>query len=286
MMKGPAERMRGTFVIAHLTWLEARRRRVALAALLCGLLFLLAYGTAVFFLQRNLPTPPPPAFVRQGQLMFITIAGLYVVNFLTIALAVLLPVDTLSGEISSGVMQTLASKPISRADIVLGKWLAHAAITAGYLLFMSAGVVLIVAFFTGFKQPGMARALPLMWLSALSLLTICIAGGTRFSTVTNGIVAFAFYGLAFIGGWVEQIGAFTGTASARYIGTAISLVSPCDALWRLAAHQLQPPVVGQLLQLTPFSAVSPPSAAMVVWSVGLIVVVVLLALRSFQRRAL
>ena len=46
------------------------------------------------------------------QLQFFTLAGLYVANFLTIAAAVLLPVDTLSGEIASGVMQTLASKPI------------------------------------------------------------------------------------------------------------------------------------------------------------------------------
>src|SRR6185295_18958942 len=110
--------MRGILIIPHLTWMETRRRRIALAAVLCGLLFLLAYGTAVFFLHRNAPPTPPPAFMRQAQLVFLTLAGLYVVNFLTTALAVLLPVDTLSGEISSGVMQTLASKPISRADIV------------------------------------------------------------------------------------------------------------------------------------------------------------------------
>ena len=32
--------MRGTLLIARLTWLETRRRRIALAALICGLLFL------------------------------------------------------------------------------------------------------------------------------------------------------------------------------------------------------------------------------------------------------
>jgi Cu-processing system permease protein len=278
--------MRGTLVIAHLTWIEARRRRIALAAVLCGLLFLLAYGTALYFMQRHAPaTAGQPLALRQAQLVAMTLAGLYVVNFLTTALAVLLPVDTLSGEISSGVMQTLASKPIHRADIVLGKWLAYAAITAGYLLFMSGGVVLLVALLTGFRQPDLALGLPLMFVSALTLLTICIAGGTRFSTVTNGIVAFAFYGLAFIGGWVEQIGAFTGTLSARYIGTTISLIAPSDALWRLAAHTLQPPIMTQL-QLTPFSSVSVPSGAMVVWAIGFIVVVLLVALRSFQRRAL
>jgi len=49
-------------------------------------------------------------------------------------------------------------------------------------------------------------ALALMWLEASVLLCVTIAGGVRFSTVTNGIVAFASTWVAFFGGWVEQIG--------------------------------------------------------------------------------
>lgn len=277
--------MHGTLTVAHLTWMEARRRRIALAAVLCGLVFLLAYGAAIFFLHRHEATVQRPLLIRQTQLVFLTLAGLYVVNFLTSALAVLLPVDTLSGEIASGVMQTLATKPIRRAEIVLGKWLAFAGMTAAYLLMMAGGVVLIMRFLAGYTQPHLATALPLMLMAALVLLTLSIAGGTRFSTVTNGILAFAFYGIAFIGGWVEQIGAFTATESARYIGTAISLVSPGDALWRLAAHHLQPPFMSQL-QVSPFSSAAVPSAAMVAWAGGYIAAVLILALTAFRRRAL
>jgi Cu-processing system permease protein len=278
--------MEGVFTIAHLTWMEARRRRIALAAVLCGVAFLLVFAAAIFFLQRNRASvPPPPLFIRQMQLEFVTLAGLYVVNFLTAATAVLLPVDTLSGEIGSGVMQTLASKPIHRSQIVLGKWITYAAMTAGYLLLMAGGIVLIVRSLTGFSQPHMEWALPLMWLEAMVLLTITIAGGTRFTTVTNAMVAFAFYGIAFIGGWVEQIGVLTGNDAARYIGTTISLASPTDVLWRLAAHELLPPMMNQL-QITPFASLSVPSSAMVVWAIGFVAVVLLAALRSFQHRPL
>jgi hypothetical protein len=38
------------------------------------------------------------------------------------------------------------------------------------------------------------------------MLTISIAGGTRFSTVTNGMVALGVFGLGFLGGLVEQFG--------------------------------------------------------------------------------
>jgi ABC-type transport system involved in multi-copper enzyme maturation permease subunit len=274
--------MRKVLTIAHLTWLEARRRRIVPAAVLCGLLFLAVYGTALYFIDAHVTLGLAQ---RQLQLQFITLAGLYVANFLTIAVAILLPVDTLSGEIGSGVMQTLASKPVHRADIVLGKWLTYWAMTAAYLLFIAGGVLLTVLLTTGFAQPHAGRALPLMLLGATVMLTISLAGGVRLTTVTNGIVAFAFYGVAFIGGWVEQIGAFTRNDAARYIGTAISLLSPVDSLWRRAAYELQPPIMREL-QLTPFGSASLPSAAMIFWAAGFVVVVLALALVQFQRRPL
>ena len=127
--------------------------------------------------------------------------------------------------------------------------------------------------------------LALMFLGAATLLTLSIAAGTRFKTITNGIVVFGFYAIAFIGGWVEQIGIVLGSAAARYIGTAISLISPVDTLWRLAAYKMQPPLM-QRLPMSPFSAAAVPSTAMVLWSVGFVMVVLLLALRQFRGRAL
>jgi hypothetical protein len=53
---------------------------------------------------------------------------------------------------------------------------------------------------------------------------VSIAGGTRLSTVANGVLALGFYGLLLIGGWVVQIGGFAGIQSARNIGVAVSLV--------------------------------------------------------------
>ena len=278
--------MRGIFIIAHLTWIEARRRRIVLAALLGGLAFLLVYATAVYFIHRGVTSS---AAIDQVQLRMhlaiLTIAGLYVVNFLTIAVAILLPVDTLSGEIGSGVMQTLASKPIRRAEILLGKWLTFWLMTGAYLALMAGGIVAIMRVLTGFAQPNVLGALPLMLLGATVLLTITIAGGVRLTTVTNGIVAFAFFGIGFIGGWVEQIGAFARNEAARYIGTAISLVSPADTMWRRAAYDLQPPIMRDL-QMGPFVSASLPSAAMVVWAAGFVLAVLALALYQFRRRPL
>ena len=277
--------MGGILAIAHLTLYEARRRRIVLASALCGVAFLAVYATGLYFIFRDFELGD--ALERTAAAMMSTGLGLYGVNFLAIASAVLLSVDTLSGEIGSGVIQTLASKPLRRADIVAGKWLAYWLLTMAYLLTMAGGIVLIVRLITGYVQPGIERAIPLIALEATVMLTVSIAGGTRFNTVTNGIVAFGFYGLAFVGGLVEQACALTGNLAARELGTAVSLISPADALWRMAAYELTPPLL-RGLELGPpiFWNASAPTAAMVVWSFGLIALMLTVSLRGFNRRAL
>jgi Cu-processing system permease protein len=278
--------MRGTLTIARLTWLEARRRKIALAAVVCGLVFLAIYATAAYFAYRNAAIPGAVNVV-QARIMFQMLlqAGLYVVNFLVVACAVLLSVDTLSGEISSGVIQTLASKPIDRSAILLGKWLTYWWMTGAYLLLMAGGVVGSVWLASGILPHGLLPAFLFVWLGATVMLGITLLGGTRLTTIANGIVAFAFYGVAFIGGWVEQISTVVRNDGARRVGTLISLLSPADSMWRLAVHELQPS--GALgVQMTPFTPFAVPSPAMVVWTVAFAVVTLLLAIRTFRHRPL
>lgn len=276
--------MNGILTIAQLTWLEARRRRIVLAAVICGLAFLAVFATAAYFI----PTPRTSSaatLLTRMQIQTMSLAGLSAVNFLVVAFSVMLPVDALSGEISTGVIQTIASKPIRRVDILLGKWVVFWLMLLAYILFMVLGVVGIMWLMKGFVQKDLLPALGLMQLEVSVLLSITLAGGVRFSTVTNGIVAFGFYALAFIGGWIEQIGVFVGNAASRYIGTAISLVSPTDALWRLAMHVLQPPVMSQI-QISPVTNGAVPSMAMVWWSVAYVLAALAIATRGLQRRAL
>jgi len=57
--------------------------------------------------------------VKSGYSFLATFA-LYAANFLIVLLAVLIPMDTLAGEIGSGTIQSLAVKPLRRSQIVLG----------------------------------------------------------------------------------------------------------------------------------------------------------------------
>jgi len=280
--------MRGLFTISPLTIHEALRKRVLLAALLLGLAFLILFALGFYFMNRELiETSRGPETQAQRALVyiFLTMAGLYAVNFLMVMMAALLPVDTLSGEIRSGAIQSLVTKPLRRAEIVLGKWLGFWVILAGYLLLMGGGVLLIARLVSNITPPNIAIGLGLMLLEATLLLTISIAGGTRLSTLANGVLVFGLFGLAFLGGWIEQIGSLFQNETAHYIGIIASLIVPSESLWQLAAYNMQPSLMRDMT-LTPFSPASVPSNMMIVWALGYILIVLLIGLWSFRTRDL
>jgi ABC-type transport system involved in multi-copper enzyme maturation permease subunit len=278
--------MRDLLVVTRLTLHEALRRRILLAAVAGAAAFLALYATGLHFAVAESERHATTSFAeRRMMLTMLTLVGLYAIHFMVALIAVLLPLDTLSGEIQSGVIQTLAARPVRRRDIVLGKWLGHGLVMTGYLAMVAGGLLLIVRLIGGYTPPGVHVGLPLMLLEGATLLTLSIAGGTRLSTVTNGMLAFGLFGLAFIGNGVEQVGTYMDNVAARNVGTVASLLLPSEAMWQLAASHMQPTLLRQLGD-TPFSPVSVPSPAMVVWALGYVVVVLAIGLRSFERRAL
>jgi Cu-processing system permease protein len=278
--------MRNLITIAHLTLHEAVRRRVLTAALIVGTAFLALFGVGMHFMLRELNKSHDLTLIeRRVMLNALTLAGLFAASRLIVITAVLLPVDTLSGEIASGVIQTLAAKPVRRSEIVLGKWIGHWLVLLVYFVLIVGGVLAVARALGHFTPPHIERGLPLLMLEATVLLSVAIAGGTRLSTITNGMTAFGLYGFAFIGNWIEQIGTFTDNVAARNVGTVSSLIMPSESLWNLAAYQMQPTIMRELTA-TPFSPVAVPSVAIVWWSVAYIVVALWLGLRVFRRRAL
>jgi ABC-type transport system involved in multi-copper enzyme maturation permease subunit len=224
-------------------------------------------------------------FIRE-MYNFLAMAGLYVVNFLVVMMTVLTSVDTLAGEIASGTMQAIATKPLRRFEIVLGKWLGFAAMLALYVALMGGGVAAVTLALTGYAVPGLLAGLSLMALEGLTLLSVCVLGGTLLSTLANGVLAFGLYGLAFVGGWIEQLGSLLRSEASVNIGILSSLLMPSEALWKRAAFEMQSPITRDLGAMTPFSAASVPNERMILYAILYIAVTLALALRQFSRRDL
>jgi Cu-processing system permease protein len=275
-------------IITRLTFLEAIRRKIAQAGLVLGLLFLIVFSFGFQYITSSIY---PNGSEAQRNLMqhesynVLSIAGLYAVTFMAVAMATLIAADTLAGEINSGTVQSIVTKPIRRSDIVIGKWLGTAGLLLGYLVLTGGGIVLSVWLQTGFIVPNLWLGLFYIFMEGLVVLSIALFFGSRISALATGGIVFGLYGIAFIGGWVEQIGSLLKNQAAINIGIISSLIMPSEALWRRAAYEMQSSLAQDFV-VTPFSTTSVPSSAMLVYSILYLMVLVILTLRVFLKRDL
>ncbi len=279
----------GAWVMAGVTFREAARKKILWMALLAGLAFLTLFGTGLYFQLKDFASRTPPIIVREG-VNGLLMVGLYALDLMAVVMTVLTSVDTLSGEIASGTIHAVATKPISRWQVLLGKWLGFVGMLTLYVVIMVGGITaltyfLSVHFRNAVTPHHLLRGTCLIWLECILLLSLTFFFGTSFSTLTNGVLALGLHGLAFIGGWIEQAGAITHSPRALNVGIVASIIMPSEALWRRAAYEMQSPLV-DVLRMSPFSNASVPSVAMVVYAGVYLVVALSLAIRRFGQRDL
>jgi ABC-type transport system involved in multi-copper enzyme maturation permease subunit len=289
--------VKSIWIITQMTFREAIRKRIVLTGLALGVCFLLVFSLG-FHMIYTQAQEAEAAAQEAGHLRqiasrigdseganMLTLAGLYAVTFLSIAMAALLGADTLSGEINSGTIQTIVTKPIRRSDVVLGKWLGYGWLLGLYFLLIGGGVILSVFIQSGYTPDHLAAGLGLIYLETLLVMTISLMCSSVFSALATGGTVFGLYGLAFIGGWIEQIGAVLHNETAIKVGIVTSLIIPSEALWRRAAFEMQSPIAG-VLGMSPFGTTSVPSGLMIVYAALYLLVALVLGIRFFQRRDL
>lgn len=275
----------GVWIMAGVTFREAARKRILWMALAAGAAFLALFATGLHYQLKDLAgRGMNPVLLKQVPAAMLMV-GLYAIDLLAVVMTVLVSIDTLSGEIASGAVQAVATKPLPRWQIVLGKWLGFTAMIFAYLFLLIGGINAITYSMAHVTARHLPQGFALMWLESVLLLSVTLFFGTRFSTLTNGVLALGLVGLAFLGGWIEQIGAATNSASAVNIGIVASVIMPSEALWRRAAHDMQSPLAG-VLNFSPFSSASLPSSTMIMYAGIYAALALLLAVRRFSRRDL
>jgi Cu-processing system permease protein len=272
-------------IIAGVTFREAARRKILWTALIAAAAFLALFGTGMHFQVSSSHFAKLPQLVRSQILSDILQIGFYAVDMLAVLMTVLTSVDSVSGEIASSTIQAVATKPIHRWQLLLGKWLGFAAMIITYIALVFGGVICIGYFIAGVSPRGAIPGVLLVYLECLLVLTLTFLFGTIFSTLTNGVIVLGMHGLAFIGGWLEQIGSVTQSDRLINLGIFSSLLMPSESIWRRASFVMQSSLA-RTVDLSPFTTRSAPSPAMMGYAVAYLLIALCCALYRFQQRDL
>jgi ABC-type transport system involved in multi-copper enzyme maturation permease subunit len=280
-------RARTITTIAALTLREASRRRVLLA--LAGLTVLLLLVSSWGFSRLAAEE------MTSGELRLTASILLNLVMFGFSLIAALgtafLAGPTLAGETESGIALAVLARPIRRADFLLGKWLGLVAFGAGFVVVAGLAQCLVVKATADYWSPEPAKALGLLALQTILLLTLAVLLSTVISPMASGVVTVGLFGATWIAGVVGGIGESLGNESVERVGTISRVLLPTDGLWRGAMNAFQDPSAliefgGSDAAAFPFLGAASLTTAYLVWAVVWVAMIWAVAATSFVRRDL
>jgi ABC-type transport system involved in multi-copper enzyme maturation permease subunit len=278
--------------IARLTIREAARRRLllALAILTLVVIGLTGWGFQHLANLSNADGTPIPA----GELRLATSQVLVLVEFMfsgVLALsAVVTASPSISSEVESGVALSMLARPVSRYQIVLGKWLGFAALILVYVAATTAIELVVVNLTSNYVPPGPVPLAAYLIGEGIVVMSLALLLSTWLSGMTAGVVALVLFFVAWIGGIAGAIGEVFGNVAISNAGTISQLILPTDALWRGSVYELEPVLYRDVLGATteragnPFFVQSPPSVAFLLWTVCWVLGIVGLAVWNYRRK--
>jgi Cu-processing system permease protein len=275
----------GVLTMAGITFREAARKKILWTALLAGIGFLLVFGIGLKFQVGDLRNSSVPPFLRYQVISAMLMIGLYTVDLLAVVMTTLTSVDTIAGEISSGTIHAIAMKPMHRWQILIGKWLGFVAMAAVYVSLTFWGTIAEGYYIGGVMAQHPVNGWLLVFLECIVALSVTFMFGTWFSTLTCGVVTLGLLGVAFMGGWLEQMSGFTEGSRLAMVGILTSLIMPSEAIWRRAAFEMESPLSGSM-QFSPFADISIPSGGMIGYACVYMFIALGIAIYHFQQRDL
>jgi ABC-type transport system involved in multi-copper enzyme maturation permease subunit len=251
--------MRPLWIMAGVTFREAARRRILWTALGAAALLLVIFAVALRLQVLEFQGRPMSPFVRYQVESGMLMVGLYTCDLLAVVMTILTSIDTIAGEITSRTVQAIATKPIARWQILSGKFVGFVAMIIAFVALTFCGTIAVAYAATGVLPEHALRGFGLMSGECVLVLAVTFYLGTRFTTLTVGVLALGLQGVAFMGGWLEQVSGFSQSQHIVTLGVITSLVMPSESLWRRAAFEMQTPLAGSL-SFSPFANVSIPSS--------------------------
>ncbi|WP_211746952.1 ABC transporter permease subunit [Paenibacillus sp. Marseille-Q4541] len=240
-------------LIMNMTWKEMIRKRVMILAMILTVLFLTAYwfiADAIAGSERYGGFSGGSSLVANyttGVLMMMI--GFFFAGFVIALLSIFSAFSSIAGEAEQGVMQALITRPISRSQFYIGRWLGFVTLLCCYTLFLYTAIMIITDIHAAIPKEPMVhvRALLLLALIIVLLVSLTMLGSTKFSSLGNGVFMTMLFGAGWLGGMLEKVReiGILDVLDAEDIGNTLSNISglmsiimPVDALQRKMMHEL------------------------------------------------
>jgi ABC-type transport system involved in multi-copper enzyme maturation permease subunit len=284
---------RAIWPIARMTMVEASRRRMLLA--LAVLTFLLIVGVGYGFYR--LPELGGSRRLNHDDLnqvaSVLTILTFFMFSFVLTFAAVFIAAPAISADVESGVILSIVPRPITRSDIILGRWLGLALVVVIYTIAATLIELEVVNLIIGYLPPHPLEAIAFLVGEGVVAVTLGLVFSTRLAPMTGGIVATILLLAVWFAGIVGNLGYSFGNDTVAAFGTVSRLVMPTDGLWRGALYYLQTPqlfalqaIGGRRAAINPFFAANPPGLPYLLWTAAWVVGLLGVAILSFRRKEL
>jgi ABC-type transport system involved in multi-copper enzyme maturation permease subunit len=284
---------RALWPIARMTLVEASRRKllIALAALTLTVIAVVGYGFS------KLPSVGGSHPLNHDDLnqiaSILTILTFFMFSFVLSFASVFVAAPAISADVESGVMLAIATRPLRRADIVVGRWLGLSFLVAVYTLAATAIELEVVNLVVGYLPPHPIEAIGFLMAEGVVSVTLALLFSTRLAPMTGGIVATILLLVVWFAGIVGNIGYAFGNDTVAMFGTLSRIVLPTDGMWRGALYHLQTSqllaaqaLAGRRAAGNPFFAPNPPPLPYLAWTAAWILGLLGLATWSFRNREL
>lgn len=270
---------------------EAVRKKTFIVMSVLSALYLVLWTVLLYYSKREMGGMG--AEISSLADLMLTQVGLQFSSMLISLLTVMLAAGSISGEMESGMVHAIISRPIRRSSYVLGRFSGLAILTAVYATVLFAALLIIGRVFSlqtvlalGFGQTLLSWLL--YTLVPLCLLCVTLYGSTLMKTVPNGLLMIFIYILGNIGGMVEMIGNYMNNSAVVSSGIFISLLSPFHTLYNEAARVLLPSsgIAGDLMRgMGGLSGSGRAASTLMFVYIGVYAAgFLLLAVRRFQKR--
>lgn len=279
--------------IIRLTLLEMLKKKILYLTLALTAIFLILYGTAISYAYESLQGEEPLLRLAvSGQFLSM---GIYASGFIISFLSIFASVGSISSEIEQGNYDAILSKPISRYEVVVGRYIGILLVLIPYVTFLYLSVIGFNVFFgrgvvANIPAVNVIKSLGVLYLLPTLLSSTGMFLSTTMSTMGAGVTMVILYFCGMIGGILEQIGHFIrGEAKAvlTNIGITTSLVIPSDIVYRKASSILYTTSSGMNLSVdNMLGAAIQPSTLMLFYIGFYIIVMLILGIRKFQTRDL